>query len=87
LSLVAYSYLFYGALESVASFAAYFLYMSNRGPHVAVVDEYSPFPLGYPPRQLLFAWNWGNGSGKEGRDNVQVSIECVLVTCILSFFL
>ena len=87
LSLVAYSYLFYGALESVASFATYFLYMSNRGPHVAVVDENSPFPLGYPPHQLLFAWNWGNGSGKESRDNVQVSIECVLVTCILSFFL
>ena len=92
-SLIAYSYLFYGTLESVASFAAYFLYMSRRGPHVVPdpvpADDQGTrsFPAGYPARELILAWDWGNDKGELGQDNAAASVSAssvffvVLIVC------
>ena len=88
-TLIGYSYFFYGNLESVAIFAAFFMYMSARGPHtvanpVAADDDgKGVFPAGYPPQELIFAWNWGTDAatddsraetGNLGADNSQASI-------------
>lgn len=63
--LIAYSYLFYGTLESIVSSVAYIMYMNSRGPHMVPnpvpADDRGDgsFPAGYSPLQLVFAWNWG----------------------------
>ena len=100
-SLISYSYLFYGTLESIAAFAAYFMYMSGRGPHIvpnpvpADDDGTRTFPAGYPPEELIFAWNWqndaasnsGSATGNLGMDNTKASITAssvffiVLIVC------
>lgn len=79
-SLIAYAYLFYGTMASVASFVVYFVYMYQRGPR----DVPNPipsddtgelaFPAGYTPNQLLFAWNWGSNANNLGADNLQAAI-------------
>lgn len=69
LNLIAYSYLFYGTLESIGAFLNYFLYMGERGPTrmvpdpLPLIDDYPAladvsYPIGYTADQLLFAWKW-----------------------------
>ena len=60
LTLVAYSYLIVGNLESVIAFFIYFLYMSNRGPSTGLPrnlpaddDGQRQFPTAYEPHQLI----------------------------------
>jgi magnesium-transporting ATPase (P-type) len=68
LRLVAYSYLFYGMTQSVASFVTWFYYMASRGPTGILPTPLPPvdnpawdafYPVGYTPAQTTFAWNWG----------------------------
>jgi len=69
LNLIAYSYIFYGTLESIGAFLNYFLYMGERGPTrlvpdpLPLIDDYPAlaevsYPIGYTAEQLLFAWKW-----------------------------
>jgi sodium/potassium-transporting ATPase subunit alpha len=80
-TLVGYSYLFYGTLQSLAAFVNYFLYMSQRGPLNTVQnpipaddDGSTSFPVGYSGHQLVGAWNWGLNSGNLGTDQAGISL-------------
>jgi sodium/potassium-transporting ATPase subunit alpha len=76
--LIAYAYLFVGNIQSLGSFILWFSYMKQRGPTGLVpnplpVDDGSysaPFPLGYLPSQLTFAFNFGVGSGNLATDEL-----------------
>lgn len=75
--LIFYSYFFYGTLESVASFVLFFSYMAKRGPtglmpdSLPSDDDGAPaFAMGYTPKQLTNAWNWGSPTGNLGADEV-----------------
>jgi hypothetical protein len=68
LRLVAYSYLFYGTMQSIAAFVTWFYYMASRGPTDILPTPLPPvgdpaweglYPVGYTPAQTTFAWNWG----------------------------
>ena len=73
LSLIAYSYLFFGTLQSIASFGLFFQYLSSRGPHTlpsplpdtssTALTPLELLPAGYSPGQLVFAWHWAAGGG------------------------
>ena len=78
LKLIAYSYLFYGNMQSLGAFFNYFHYMSNRGPTNMIIGsipsnynryEYNiTFPIAYKPLQLIGAWNWGLDNHQLGAD-------------------
>lgn len=82
LSLIAYSYLWYGNMTSLAAFINYFTFMRNRGPlgevpsPVPVDDDgHREFPAGYGVGQLVGAWNWALNDNALGADNNEAAIQ------------
>jgi sodium/potassium-transporting ATPase subunit alpha len=76
--LISYAYLFMGNCQSIGAFVNWFSYMQTRGPTGTTPDPLpldddgngGPFPAGYLPSQLTFAWNFGLDGGALGADEV-----------------
>ncbi len=73
--LIAYAYFFYANMLSIVCFFNYFYYMYHRGPVHQVAtplpeddDGNVDFPIGYTPRQLIGAWNFGLNENDLGED-------------------
>lgn len=78
--IILYSFLFYGNMEAIGAFLNYFLYMYERGPVNRIAnpipiddDGTVKFPIGYLPKQLIGAWNWGLNSNNLGDDEIKAA--------------